>query len=594
MRRSDLEIGALEMICVQVRSKLSILMCAVYIPPHIIQQDFVSVTRNLTEFLMSDFSMFNNVIIQGDFNIDCTERAGSYNKKAHQLISLFLSFGFKQLITSTTFPKSGSVLDLLFSNNHDQVISPLVVDNICASCDHLAIDFKIRMRPNNETEKFTRKFNERNLITFKERMDFSALNHQIVNMSAEDAFEHFDGVIREAYEDCFPLTPITTRSSQDPQVRRLIQKKRRLIRKGASAQLICETQLAIQLRLNIVERGKIMKLIRSHSNLYPLFQKIKEQKGSKPSNSFMINNTVISDAQHIAQAFADQFRTVYNEKQDVMPISGSNKPLSIDVISMRDHIIRLNTKKAQGCSTFPSKLIKELDLSFAHSYTIIFNKIIKERAIPRKMKESIITPVHKSGKPKESISSYRPVTVATNAMKLLDGIITDHLNEHICAHKVIREDQYGFSAGRSTIEQVIDLLYDIISGIEQNDCVCVDVIFLDYSSALGGPSGLRPDVRLKQYHIKSISYINHVGSAHITISLLAAYSSLQLAMNRIGSYAYQQSAIGHSRPISGHRSTIDHFRPLPGQQSALGQFRPLSDQLTLNGQVRRLPMAFFS
>ena len=45
------------------------------------------------------------------------------------------------------------------------------------------------------------------------------------------------------------------------------------------------------------------------------------------------------------------------------------------------------------------------------------------------------------------------------------------------------DTQYGFNGGVSTCNQLIDLIYDISSAFNDKKLICVDLVFLYYSSA---------------------------------------------------------------------------------------------------------------
>ena len=48
---------------------------------------------------------------------------------------------------------------------------------------------------------------------------------------------------------------------------------------------------------------------------------------------------------------------------------------------------------------------------------------------------------------------------------------------------IIPDIQYGFRGGVSTGNQLIDLIYDISNAFNDKKLICVDLVFLDYSSA---------------------------------------------------------------------------------------------------------------
>jgi hypothetical protein len=81
----------------------------------------------------------------------------------------------------------------------------------------------------------------------------------------------------------------------------------------------------------------------------------------------------------------------------------------------------------------------------------LFKAIVEYEKVPNKMKLSSITPVHKPNKPKDEITSYRPVYVSKNFIKVFEALIFNNLNSFIVSNYVIPDSQYGFRTVMSTV-----------------------------------------------------------------------------------------------------------------------------------------------
>jgi len=64
----------------------------------------------------------------------------------------------------------------------------------------------------------------------------------------------------------------------------------------------------------------------------------------------------------------------------------------------------------------------------SYALRILFSEIIIFKKLPEKMKMSQITPVLKAGKNKNMISSYRPIAVQDNNMRVFEKLIFIQLN----------------------------------------------------------------------------------------------------------------------------------------------------------------------
>src|SRR2546426_612592 len=157
--------------------------------------------------------------------------------------------------------------------------------------------------------------------------------------------------------------------------------------------------------------------------------------------------------------------------------------LSFDIPSIIDAINKLNPSKPSGFSPISNKLMRECNLNFAFIMNILFKRIISEEFIPVAMKTSKVTPVHKSGKKKEDITSYRPVSVSPNFFAVLDRLVTGCITTHVNEHHLISDNQYGFTPDSNTSLQLYDLLHHVVSSLSDPNTIVVDIIFFDYSSA---------------------------------------------------------------------------------------------------------------
>ena len=167
--------------------------------------------------------------------------------------------------------------------------------------------------------------------------------------------------------------------------------------------------------------------------------------------------------------------------------------LSFPKFSMTDimrEINRLDNKKSVGNSVIPTNVIKKCPV-FVKILYIFFMDIVYKREIPKKLKISEITPVLKSGKPKEKITSYRPVTVTNIILKLFEILMLNNLITFITSHKILNPSQYGFRKKSSTETYLRDFLYFVSNSFNDINVKYVDIIFLDMSNAFDSiPHGM--------------------------------------------------------------------------------------------------------
>ena len=81
--------------------------------------------------------------------------------------------------------------------------------------------------------------------------------------------------------------------------------------------------------------------------------------------------------------------------------------------------------------------------------------------MPLIWKHSIVVPIHKQGKPRIHVNSYRPIALTSHVCKLMEKIVLVRLLHHCDKHNIIPLNQAGFRAGRSTIDHLVKLTTQI-------------------------------------------------------------------------------------------------------------------------------------
>lgn len=100
--------------------------------------------------------------------------------------------------------------------------------------------------------------------------------------------------------------------------------------------------------------------------------------------------------------------------------------------------------------------------------------------IPLAWKESIVTPVHKTGNTK-LLTNYRPISLISNFSKIFEKCLKTRLNDFLSKNKIISNKQFGFRQNMSTDNATMELIGNIICGLNENKkCLAV---FLDLAKA---------------------------------------------------------------------------------------------------------------
>jgi len=142
-----------------------------------------------------------------------------------------------------------------------------------------------------------------------------------------------------------------------------------------------------------------------------------------------------------------------------------------------------NCNKSEGPTFIPNKRIKFCINGISKFLFILFNYIINFEMIPNELKLSRITPLLKKGKLKSEINSYRSISVQPNIYRIFEGILLSKLNPFVFLNNLMPKQQYSYKRGINISNQHIDLQNVIYNNLNDKRVKCVDIIFLDLSSA---------------------------------------------------------------------------------------------------------------
>ena len=125
-------------------------------------------------------------------------------------------------------------------------------------------------------------------------------------------------------------------------------------------------------------------------------------------------------------------------------------------------------------------LLKSCASQLAYPLFKIFCLSLEESKLPEAWKVSQVTPIFKKGSRYVPLN-YRPVCLNSVPCEGLEHIIAARLNEYLEENSILTEHQFGFRAGRSTLDQLI-LVYDCIS-TWYDEGSAVDLLLFDFSKA---------------------------------------------------------------------------------------------------------------
>jgi hypothetical protein len=108
-------------------------------------------------------------------------------------------------------------------------------------------------------------------------------------------------------------------------------------------------------------------------------------------------------------------------------------------------------------------MLKQLGPHAISFLTKIFNLCMKDSIIPSIWKTAKIIPLLKPGKPSDLGPSYRPVSLLSPAIKILEALLLPYVNEAV----QLANHQHGFRKGRSTCTALQSILDHVNDGLNR-------------------------------------------------------------------------------------------------------------------------------
>ena len=140
-------------------------------------------------------------------------------------------------------------------------------------------------------------------------------------------------------------------------------------------------------------------------------------------------------------------------------------------------INRLEKGKASGPDMVTITLVEEAAISIAYPLMMIYNASLMNGISPDVWKLARVTPIYKSG-PKTDTNNYRPISVISVFLRMLERLTHDQLFEFLKTNKRLTRNQAAFRKHYSTITLLVgstDYWYESIDHSKVNLTVFLDL-----------------------------------------------------------------------------------------------------------------------
>ena len=213
------------------------------------------------------------------------------------------------------------------------------------------------------------------------------------------------------------------------------------------------------------------------TDLGSVWKKIKKMKQQYVAPNFDLHkdNRVYTTDQAKADAFAEAFAEASNTENlpadrrqsrrereavysdpaadDSLPV---NSPLTCTELKRALASIK-KVKVSTGLDIVSYQMLMEVPESFLKTLLGFFQRCWDGGTIPAEWKHAVVVPIHKIGKARKEIASYRPISLTSHLGKVYERVIKRRL-EYFCeSKKVFPACQAGFRRGRGVTDHLVKL-----------------------------------------------------------------------------------------------------------------------------------------
>ena len=509
--------------------------------------------------LIERFGRHPRVIILGDFNAPGIDWDNMTSDQAEGtfprvLCDAVARSGLHQCSVDPTRLMEGqhpSCLDLVFCRFPNEVLQ-LRRESPIGKSDHVRLEFKYPFALPGEVEALSRP----NIW----KADFAQINEAALNLDWRvdetlDVNEHW-AVLRRNIETVskphIPLVRVRRNRNCPPWINRstkaLLRRRKRAWdifvlapgdqTYGQYKMIRNQTQKALKCARLAYEND----LLDNAASTKRLFAYLRRRCKAPVGIPVLIasGSEAITDGEK-ACVLAEQYRTVFSSSTSPVDPGEWN---SIHGAGLNEIVMEVNwvmralsclcPTKSMGPDAMHPKLLRELAGSLSEPLCALFNKSLSSGVLPDEWKVALISPIYKGGD-KQRPENYRPISLTSVVVKLLERKIKEELVAYLSTTGFISDRQHGFTAGRSCLSNLLTAREEWAHLL--NDRISVDVAYIDFQKAFD-----------KVHHTKLLEKLVSLGIGGSLLSWIACFLSGRKQAVRVGSALSDWIAVGSGVP----------------------------------------------
>ena len=325
------------------------------------------------------------------------------------------------------------------------------------------------------------------------------------NTGINERVKRLNDILIEAGKEFIGTSvPRTSSSWMNPGVRAKVRKRNQLRRDIANKrsewlEACKEANIAVQ---NAKQEAWVQYLEEIEFGASPdeLWRIIKSLDSLAPNEALIVKGKVITTNPKKADAFAKHYARVsklsFSKEERAINLQlkkriREEKTKTKEEVSCREFdmcemdaaIKSMKKNGAPGKDNIPPSFLKNLGTLAKQELLDLFNESFRTAYIPSIWKHAIIIPILKAGKPASQLSSYRPISLTSCMVKVLERMIGSRLYYLAETEEWFCKTQAGFRKQQSTEDQILRFVQNVSDGFQEKPAKRTIMVQLDYSKA---------------------------------------------------------------------------------------------------------------
>ena len=240
------------------------------------------------------------------------------------------------------------------------------------------------------------------------------------------------------------------------------------------------------------------------------FRYSQSKRATKKSVGSLMDNrsNVASTSKHKADYLLAYFQSVHRVDNSANPLLDSHvfpiiptvmPPISFTAQGVRKQGAAFCRYKSAGADGIQPAILKPLAGLLAVPLATLYEKCLLDRRLPSDWKTTIVMSIHKGGA-SDIVSNYRPISLTSMPLKIMERLIRDHIASHLASQGALTAQQHGFVAKKSCFTNLICFPDEITRRLDNHEQV--EVCYLELHKAFDSVNHRLLLLKMRNYNLE--------------------------------------------------------------------------------------------